>query len=889
MKSLLFLPLAILAAVVRADDITIIGDGGENIPSQSPAKIDVKPNACYRFTFAARRDKGASGNCLCSGFVGLNVDVTQVGESWREESYVLPVSDETKQAAVRFGAWKVKGAYHVRGDWKVEEVVPHYASFEGAELGTGEGILGNTYYFESAWSQYGRLQSRTLTSYHRCSFNTDRVDLGAQGELRWEFGCAGRQLTDGDLSFVRGYHTRGELIFEASRDGAAWERVLLIENASNLTSQVTLPASLFPCEKLQVRVRATQGGIRLYGLSFKGQITGTPVAVVGTTRYARPDESLAPFPATVPAYYAATSGALLPGGTPFLSLWQESSGTKVSQLRKPPVATCAALEVKTAAHEAEAVQLVLSAQEDLADVSVSLVGELQSAAGVTLPTSCVDVLRVGYQNIALASSPLNARGCFPDPLPPQTAHLAVRAAVNQPFWVRVKPPRTAKAGLYSGALAVTGTRRGGEAFRCEVPFRVEVFGFSFPDGVTCKTAFGLYPHFISQYHRLKTPQDRARVYPLYLKAMADYHLSPYSPALTTSWRVRWEGLAEAKAGDLSKLNPVFDFAKWDEEMSHAFATYHFNSFRVGGGLGLGGGDSNNRHEPDIAGFKEGTPAYDLMLEKLLKGFEAHLREKGWLDKAIVYCFDEPPVNDNSFVMNGFAKLKRHAPALRRFLTSPVRADLVGGPQIWCPIAPDLHAECADARRAAGDEFWWYVCTGPKPPYPGLFTDNPGVDLRVWLWQGWDEDIKGVLVWTTNLWNSKSKYSDPEHPQNPYEDPMGWDPRGRPWGNGDGRFFYPPLASVQGDGKGPIFDAPVGSIRGEMLRDGIEDYEYFVMLKRLLAEKGSRLAAEERNELAALLKVPQEVSRSLTDYNHDPAAMEAHRVRLARAIVRLGAL
>ena len=132
------------------------------------------------------------------------------------------------------------------------------------------------------------------------------------------------------------------------------------------------------------------------------------------------------------------------------------------------------------------------------------------------------------------------------------------------------------------------------------------------------------------------------------------------------------------------------------------------------------------------------------------------------------------------------------------------------------------------------------------------------------------------------------YMHPETdpPQNPYEDAMSWNPKRRPLGNGDGRFFYPPLTAADGRAKTPVYDPPVGSVRGEMLRDGIEDYEYFALLKRQLSANGARLDAEERKAAANLLKVPADIYRSLTDYNRDPASMESHRLRLARAIEKL---
>ena len=50
---------------------------------------------------------------------------------------------------------------------------------------------------------------------------------------------------------------------------------------------------------------------------------------------------------------------------------------------------------------------------------------------------------------------------------------------------------------------------------------------------------------------------------------------------------------------------------------------------------------------------------------------------------------------------------------------------------------------------------------------------------------------------------------------------------------------------------PVLEAPNGTMRLEILRDGIEDYEYFAILSRVDPEN-------------ALLKVPPEVSSSLKD-------------------------
>jgi hypothetical protein len=271
--------------------------------------------------------------------------------------------------------------------------------------------------------------------------------------------------------------------------------------------------------------------------------------------------------------------------------------------------------------------------------------------------------------------------------------------------------------------------------------------------------------------------------------------------------------------------------------------------------------------------------------------QRHLREKGWLDEAFVYWFGEPGPKDYAFVNKGFAKLKAAAPEINRMLTEQVEPELIGGPNIWCPVSHHYDNESAKQRSAQGEKFWWYICTGPKAPYCTLFIDHPGTELRVWLWQTWQRGIEGVLVWQTNYWTSSAAY--PDRPQNPYADPMGWrsgysTPKGekRPWGNGDGRFIYPPLAAADANPSGPVLDGPTDSIRWEMLRDGIEDYEYLVILRDLLGAKGGRLDRATREAYTALLEVPKDITRDMTTFTKDPAPLERHRNRVARAISQL---
>jgi hypothetical protein len=198
-----------------------------------------------------------------------------------------------------------------------------------------------------------------------------------------------------------------------------------------------------------------------------------------------------------------------------------------------------------------------------------------------------------------------------------------------------------------------------------------------------------------------------------------------------------------------------------------------------------------------------------------------------------YVFDEPSTSQYPQVRALCEKSKRERPDLKRMVTEPPCRELEGYVDIWCPRTDDYSREAADAVRQRGEDYWWYICCGPKAPYAGLFIDRPGTEIRTWLWQTWAEKITGVLVWHTHWW---SKARDD---------------------NGDGTFFY---ADENG--------LPVDTVRSEAFRDGVEDYEYLAMLTRLAGRRA---------------RVPECVTRSLTDFDRSGEALLAARERLARAI------
>ena len=586
-------------------------------------------------------------------------------------------------------------------------------------------------------------------------------------------------------------------------------------------------------------------------------------------------------------YFNAPYGKLLTASTEQVGLWWASSGWKISPDKPLPETKGRTIVIRAARNEAEAAQLVVRPTVSLRDFTIRTEA-LTGPGGAAIPIENVEVLKVRYVNVTHPTDKSSVPGLWPDPLPPFKEPIELEAGKNQPFWIRIKVPRKVPAGVYTGSIHLAA-----QNYSADVKLRIKVYDFVLPDRMTCTTAFGFSTANVFRYQKLSDSKHRRQVLDKYWASFGAHHISPYNPAPLDELKVTWPKASESIGPE--QLKPVFDWTAWDKAMERGIDYYHFNSFRLSI-PGLGGGTFHSRREPELLDFSEDTPHYKAAFDAYCREIQEHLREKGWLDEAFIYWFDEPAPKDYEFVMNGFAKLKNAAPDINRMLTEQVEPNLIDGPNIWCSVSNNHKHEPAEQRRKYGEKFWWYVCTGPKAPYCTLFIDHPGTELRVWLWQSWKRKIDGILVWQTNYWTSSAAYPDREHPQNPYHDPMGWrsgysTPKGakKPWGNGDGRFIYPPEAAADAHPTEPVLEGPVESIRWEMLRDGIEDYEYLAILSRLLKAKKDKLTPQQRKKYTALLEVPESITTDMKTFTKDPAPIEARRDRIARAIAKLNRL
>lgn len=667
------------------------------------------------------------------------------------------------------------------------------------------------------------------------------------------------------------------------------------ENEEQVSRSVALSISNISSQVLNAQLTLTVDGkpqpdSTRITLNLPG---GDPVRVIGTCQLATPGKH------EIIATVVDSSGAVLfsgraevnlsllsdpragywAGGGDGLQLWWCEGAWKIGRTKQWPAPTSAIvpITVSAAKGESEPVQLVMHPSKEGVRLNAVQIGPFVDPHG-TVAAVTTRMEQVEYVQVTHPTDGTCVVGWYPDPLPRLQLPLSITNGQNCPLWVVFQVSRDAVAGDYAGWIELDST-----AGKLSVPVKLHIYDFALPQETHLRSALGLGAGEIERYHHLKTPQDRQSVYDKYLANFVEHRISPYTFFDHAPIEVRFVGEGTNKHAQV-------DFTKFDAAAARWLDQEKFNSFMLPL-QGMGGGTFQSRSLGTLEGFTEGTPEHARLFKDYLSQVEQHLRERGWLDKAYAYWFDEPDQKDFEFVAAGMKRIQAASPGLKRMLTKQPAPLLEGNVDIWCALTPEWTPEKVHDRRAAGQEVWWYICCAPTAPYLTEFIDHPGSELRLWPWQSWQYDVQGILIWSTTYWTSSSAFPG-NTPQDPWKDPMsyvsGYDYQAGHigyWGNGDGRFIYPPREAItSGD---PVLDGPVNSIRWENLRDGMEDYEYFWLLDQAITRAQARGAkAEVLTQARSLLKVPLEISTDTTHFTTDPRPLLIHRDRIAKMIEQL---
>jgi hypothetical protein len=463
------------------------------------------------------------------------------------------------------------------------------------------------------------------------------------------------------------------------------------------------------------------------------------------------------------------------------------------------------------------------------------VTDLASQGGNLLPSAGARLYREHFLNVVTPSSTsltLHERvaGKYPDPLIPLTdPYSAVVKGVGAPFdmeaggtevvYIDWYVPAGTSPGRYLGKAVISAS---GEK-DVEVPVALTVWEIDLPR--TLGTAFR-YPGGMRSFHGGPAGDPAPgfeKIVDHYDEALHEHRIDPTSVDGPVSFNFD-------AGGDLLPI----DWTAYDK----AVAPW-LDGSRFADGVAV------NRF--DVGYFSPGHGTGTMTDEQYARAgaaFAEHLQQKGWWDKAYVYSVDEPWLNGGDAT---FKQIKHDGDLLFKYtdlwrghilVTGPFDERIAGVIGIWCPVTPmyedwfwaggrpgrDVYTE----RLALGEKLWFYVCNANFPPYAGYDIDTAiGYEPRIVKWGTWYEKATGFLYWRTTYWVD-------DDPWNVFRNTVTFpDAAAR---NGDGFILYPGDHNGTAGGKGsPIgvqIDGPVVSYRMKQIRDGLEDWELFMLAERL---------------------------------------------------------
>ena len=283
-------------------------------------------------------------------------------------------------------------------------------------------------------------------------------------------------------------------------------------------------------------------------------------------------------------------------------------------------------------------------------------------------------------------------------------------------------------------------------------------------------------------------------------------------------------------------------------------------------------------------YLHGSFKRDSNLETIRQRHE-QLKAMGVIDKAVLYVEDEGHRHEMRKHLS--LNVRKVAPeAMMMVGGGAPNPEGIGYVDVWDPeidVWPGTKLTAAEARKVVqecqgrGEKFFWYVAAGPTAPYPNVQLEYPLIGARSYIWMSWKYRATGFEYYCYNIWNYNFK-GEKRWPEVPW-DARAFVSRNSAY-NCDGMLFYP----------GPK-GTPCPSIRLENIRDGIEDWESFHMLR----DYADALAASESGGATGdcvltraldMLNVPDEVVKSVTVWSQDPELLLKTRRELAELIVAI---
>ena len=508
--------------------------------------------------------------------------------------------------------------------------------------------------------------------------------------------------------------------------------------------------------------------------------------------------------------------------TDALEVWTTPATCKVFPDAAVPTAGDSQLRVYAARNEFEPFLVVV---HPTASQTVTFsVGDF--GAGIT-----TEMYQVKYVDVTQPTDGLGRVGQNPDPLWPLDSggSVSLTAGQNTAFWVTVKVPEGVPAGDVTTNVYVGGLT---------IPVTLHVFDFTLSPQLNMVAELTLSMNAVVSRYGVPGFGDEFWEYvAIWNQFLIDHRLCPPNPTWPGS--VTYGGGAPQINYDCSTRQVSDPDGQWgfEEPAGTYLGGLGFNdgvgfpSFKV---IGLSNNDPSsdqrpfefcltNRTSADWYTGDNPATSYNQAWFGYLGDLSDYLGELGYLDRSYYHLAAQPLDTADFEAIAWYSRyVDSAAPDLPLLVTSHPRAELYDSDDYLADGQIDIwltRKECHDPGVALdrlanhGEASWLYFDTGTESPHFNPLTlDHPGMDSALLGWYLWQHRLRGFHHYLGNYWSV-----------NPWTTPA------FAGHNGFASLVYPPSQSGSNIDYGANGHRPVPSIRLELLRDGLEDYEYLLAL------------------------------------------------------------
>ncbi len=475
------------------------------------------------------------------------------------------------------------------------------------------------------------------------------------------------------------------------------------------------------------------------------------------------------------------------------------SSTSVTAQKNPVI------ELWSARNEYESLQVAFHSDDTTRVIAVEAT-DLANSSGSTLSAEQFEYrfpssVRVNKHTAKTPISEVEGDipGWFPDPLDESSG---MQFTGSRSLWGTWYVPKDAAPGDYQGELIIrfeNSVRR--------LPVLLHVWNFTLPEKPSLYVTNWLHiRHVESQYH---VKRGSAAFWDVIDKIAQDMQAHRQNVIFTPLNLIK---SLEQQDGRYS-----FDFREYDKWaeifLRHGFQVFEGSHlFHARNSYNIQRRSRNVQEEIEFDEHQLSTVDGQNYLRQLLRALHKENGRLGIQERYIQHVDDEAPADH----------LQRY-----REVAEIVRATMPGVAIVDATMLPPAGLQglmdipvgvmgnsVVQTRWEAGTKWgrWWYTASYPRGLVPNRFIDYPLIKMRIIPWLSWRHGMSGYLHYAYNYWLSPTKMSVRLD-----VDQSGAMPPG------DGFIVYPPTSNRD--------NGPVSSLRWETFRDGLEDYEYLLLLDR----------------------------------------------------------